>query len=245
MFDWFNKLRIAIKFLTIFPIRLAKEPKPEQIGQSAVWFSLVGLMLGTILYGAGWVLQFIFPPLVVAVVVTALWAFLTGGLHLDGLADCYDALFLAATPERRLEIMRDPHLGTFGVVGLILHLLLKVSLLASLVPFLPVPLLLSPTLARWLLLLAARQPQARPQGLGADFALGLSPRFIWLSALLPVALILFGGLQALLAAGLAFLALVGLLRLARSRLGGVTGDVLGMTIEVTELAVLLGSVIRF
>jgi adenosylcobinamide-GDP ribazoletransferase len=245
MAAWFKKLRIAIQFLTILPTHLTETPKPEDIGQAAVWFPLVGLALGGILYGVGWVLQFILPPLAAAVIVLALWVYLTGGLHLDGLADCCDALFVAATPQRRLEIMRDPHHGTVGVVGLILHLLFKGSLLVLLMPFSPVPVLLSPALARWLLLLAARQPQARPHGLGANFALGLSPRMIWAAIPLPLLLIILGGVQALLATGLAFLALVSVLRLARSRLGGVTGDVLGMTVEVTELAVLLGFVVYF
>lgn len=245
MTAWFKELRIAIQFLTILPTHLTETPEPEDIGQAAVWFPLVGLALGGILYGVGWVLQFILPPLAAAVIVLALWVYLTGGLHLDGLADCCDALFVAATPQRRLEIMRDPHHGTFGVVGLILHLLFKGSLLVSLMPFSPVPVLLSPALARLLLLLAARQPQARPRGLGANFALGLSPRMIWAAIPLPLLLIILGGVQALLATGLAFLALVSVLRLARSRLGGVTGDVLGMTVEVTELAVLLGFVVYF
>lgn len=243
--SWLNKLRIAIQFLTVLPIRPAKITKPDELGQSALWFPLVGLVLGGILYGAGWVLQLILPPLAVAVIVLALWVFLTGGLHLDGLADCCDALFLAAAPRRRLEIMRDPHLGTFGVAGVVLHLLFKASLINSLMPFSPIPLLFSPMLARWLLLLAARRPQARSEGLGADFALGLSPRIIWVSAILPALFILFGGLQVLLASGLAFLALLGVLWLARSRLGGVTGDVLGMTVEVIELVVLFGFVVRF
>jgi adenosylcobinamide-GDP ribazoletransferase len=243
--DQLRKLRIAIQFLTLFPTHLTKPPQPKELGQAAVWFPLVGLLIGGLVCGMGWVLQFILSPLVVAVTMTALWAALTGGLHLDGLADCFDALFLAATPQRRLEILRDPHLGTFGAVGLILHLLLKTSFLVSLMPLPSVALLLSPMLARWLLLLAARQRQARLQGLGADFALGLSQNTIWIASLLPLAFIAISGLRAILAAGLAFLVLVGVIWLARARLGGVTGDVLGMSVELTELAVLLGFVVHF
>jgi len=243
--SWLKKLRIATQFLTTLPIRLTKPPEPDELGQATVWFPWIGLALGLLLNGVGWVLQWIFPPLVVAVILVIAWAGLTGGLHLDGLADCCDAFFSANTPQRRLEILRDPHLGTFGTVGLVLHLFLKTAALISLMPLPSIALLLSPTLARWLLLLAACQPQARPQGLGANFALGLSRRTVWIAALLPLLLVIIGGLPALLAGGLSFLALGGVVWLARTRLGGVTGDVLGMTVEVTELAVLLGFAIHF
>jgi adenosylcobinamide-GDP ribazoletransferase len=171
--------------------------------------------------------------------VTTLWAALTGGLHLDGLADCCDGLLAATSRERRLEIMRDPRTGAFAVVGVVLFLLLKVMALAAL-PAAQPALLLAPTWARWLLLWGARQPLARPSGLGADFAAGLTGRNQALALLLPLLLFLpFFTLQTVLAVLAAVAATGWLIHLARQRLGGVTGDVYGLVVEVSELVILL------
>ncbi|MBE0697300.1 MAG: adenosylcobinamide-GDP ribazoletransferase, partial [Anaerolineaceae bacterium] len=169
---------------------------------------------------------------------------LTGGLHLDGLADCCDGLLAAVTPERRLEIMRDPRLGTFGGAGLILFLLLKVSAIMA-VPLQVfdwkplLPLLIAPVAARWLILLAARQPMARPGGLGAEFALGVKWHTYLVAAILPVGLVILGGARAAAAVLLALVAVSVVIRVACARLGGLTGDVLGLIVELSELVVLL------
>jgi adenosylcobinamide-GDP ribazoletransferase len=239
-------LQLAVGFLTTVPVRLAEAPRPGDLGRSAFWFPWVGLVLGGALYAVYWLLGLGFPPALVAVLLVIVWAAFTGGLHLDGLADCCDGLLAAASIERRLEILRDPRLGTFGGAGLVLHLLLKVSLVAALVPGQAAwPLLLAPVLGRWLILLVASQPAARPGGLGADFSLGLNRKTAIAAALLPLAMVVLGGPQALLAAGLAHLAVLGVLRLARARLGGVTGDVMGLAVELGETAVLLAFVARF
>src|SRR5574341_1405919 len=95
------------------------------------------------------------------------------------IADCCDGLLSAATPERRLEIMRDPRLGAFGAIGLVLFLIVKVVAVASLqrletfATAFPVgEFVLAASLSRWLIVLVALQPQARPGGMGADFARG-------------------------------------------------------------------------
>ena len=107
------------------------------------------------------------------------------------------------------------------------------------------PFLFSPSLSRFLILLVARQPSARPGGLGADFALGLTPKVFILAALIPLVLILLGGWRALIAAALAHLVAFVIIRFARPRLGGITGDVLGLTVELTELTVLLTFAMSF
>jgi adenosylcobinamide-GDP ribazoletransferase len=253
-----RRFRLALSFLTVLPVRISGEFHPGDLGRAAGWFPWVGLLLGVILEAGKGLLDRFFPSLLAAAILTALWAGLTGGLHLDGLADCCDGLLAAVTPARRLEIMHDPRLGTFGGVGLILHILLKTLALAALAPvvlergttlpsqaatgLLPGPLaalLLAPTLSRWLLLPLGSQGMARPGGLGAEFSLGLKRSNIWLAALLPLALALLGGLRGLLAAALACLAAAGVARLARVRLGGLTGDILGLVVELAEMIVLL------
>lgn len=250
-----NGLRLALGFLTAIPIR-APAPAHGDLGRAAAWFPAVGLLLGAILALAYWALSLIFPPVLVAALTVALWAALTGGLHLDGLADCCDGLLAAVSRERRLEILHDSHVGAFGAIGLCLFLILKVAALASVLTAstntfsvlrftfygLPVPLyalLFAPTLARALLLPVALQPAARPGGLGAGFAEGLQRPRIIAALVLPAVMIVLGGQRAVLGAVAAGLVALGLVRLARARLGGVTGDVLGLTVELCELAVLL------
>ena len=235
---------LAFSFLTTLPVpkRWQTAPRPGDLGRAALWFPLVGLVLGALLAGGGWLIWRVFPGLLGATLVVALWAALTGGLHLDGLADCGDGLLAATSPERRLEIMRDPRLGTFGGLSLILFVLLKVLAVAGLAtagPTSAVPLLIAPVAGRWLLLLMARQPNARPGGLGADFALGLQPRTLWVAGAVTLLVAALGGWRGLaglvVAHGVAWL----VWRAARARLGGVTGDVLGLTVELSELVVLL------
>ncbi len=240
-----KRLLLALQFLTVFPIRLPQAPAPGDLGRAAGWFPLVGGVIGVLTAGVYFGLSLIFPPLLAAALATAAWIGLSGGLHLDGLADCCDGLLNASSRERRLEIMKDPRLGTFGGIGLCLAILLKVVGISSLPPgafWIALPL--AAATGRWLLLPAGRQPPARPGGMGADFSSGLN-RAVWIPAALTLgaltALAGWRGLAGVLAAhGVAWLVFA----LARSRLGGMSGDVLGLTVELAEIVVLLGFCVR-
>jgi adenosylcobinamide-GDP ribazoletransferase len=234
-------MRSAVAFLTVLPIGGRKGGESPGEGGIA-WYgavgALVGVLLGATMAGA-WEL---WSPLVAAALTVVAWAIITGGLHLDGLADTADAGFAAVPRERRLEILRDVHHGTFAVVAVALVLLLKFSLLAS-----PrredavAALLVAPTIARAaVVLVASRMAPARAAGLGRGFRdeAGVFPMAACFAFAMFAALVAFGwvGLIAL-AAGLGFAALLsaGL----RLRFGGMTGDLLGALIELTEVAVLL------
>jgi len=231
----------AISFLTILPVQLKQSPAPGDSGRAAAWYPVVGLVIGFFVAATWWLTRHIFPPLPAAGLTLAVWILLTGGLHLDGLADCCDGMLNPASTERRLEIMRDPRLGGFGVIGLSLTLILKTAALVSL----PhgtrglLAVLLAASASRWVVLLAGRQPLARPDGMGADFTLGLQPTALLWGALIPLALAALGGTRGLAALLSALLAAGGVTLLARRRIGGVTGDVFGAVVELGELAVLL------
>ncbi len=229
-------LLFALGFLTSLPVR-TPAPQPGDLGRAAIWFPFVGLIIGAALVVAQLIFTHLFPPLLAGALIVVVWIALTGGLHLDGLADCGDGLLSATSRERRLEIMRDPRLGTFGGMVLVMHLLIKTLAVASLTT--PFALLLAPALARWSMLFVAQQPSARPGGLGADFAAGLTKAILLAAAIVPILLVALGLPRSIFAALAALLVTFGLIRLARSRLGGVTGDVFGMTIEVVEAVVLL------
>lgn len=231
----------ALSLLTILPVRLKQPPAPGDSGRAAAWYPAAGLVIGCAAAGTGWLAGQVIPPLPAAGLTLAAWILLSGGLHLDGLADCCDGLLNASSPERRLEIMRDPRLGSFGAIGLGLTLILKTAALISL-PYGAqglLAILLAASGGRWLVLLAGRQPLARPGGMGADFVLGLKPAALLWGALIPLALAVLGGIRGLAALLAALLAAGGVILLARQRIGGVTGDVFGAVVELGELAILL------
>ena len=233
-------LLTAFDLLTTLPLPAWKNWQAGDSGRSAVWYSLVGLCIGALVAGAFALLQIYFSHIISAALALAFWVLLTGGLHLDELADCFDGMFHASNPERRLQIMKDPHTGAFGVIGLILVLLIKFSALTSLSSTGAVgAILLSASFARWCVLLIWKQPLAYSGGMGADFSSGLQAASLLLGGLIPLGLALWLGETGFLAIGLGLLVTIIILFLAKKNLGGITGDVLGMIIELVEVAVLL------
>lgn len=233
-------LLAAARYLTIVPLRAGAEVSASELGRAAAWFPVVGLLLGGAVAvgerGAG----ALFPPLLAASATLALWKTLTGGLHLDGLADCLDGL-VGRDRAHRLAIMRDSRIGTFGAVGLVLVLVLQLAAIAELPATLrPAALLAAPAVARAAPgLLGRLHPPARGEGLGATFAAGLGRggALAGVAFAVGVAALLLGpgGVVAAVVA-LALVLAVG--AFMSGRLGGVTGDVHGAAIEVAELAVL-------
>lgn len=234
-----RNLRIAFELLTTLPFGMPEDWQPGDSGRAGVWYPLVGLVIGGLTWLAWRGLGLYFPPLVVGVVTLLVWVLLSGGLHLDGLADCCDGLLAPVSPERRMEIMKDPRLGTFGGIGLLLVLLLKIAALSTLSPSAGLGIILAATLSRWCILPVGLMPLARPGGMGADFASGLRRGVIFTSAILPFGLVFLLGMQGLFAALAAFLAAASVLGLAKARINGVTGDVFGALVEVTEIAILV------
>lgn len=225
--------------MTTLPIRLPADWSAGDSGRAAVWYPFVGLVIGALTWLAWKAAMSLFPPLVGGILALIVWVALTGGLHLDGLADCCDGLFASVPPERRLEIMKDPHTGAFGTIGLVLILLLKAAALTSLTPATSFGILLAASLARGCILPAGLLPLARPSGMGADFVSGFRRSFLFWGAIVPLVVALLLGIHGVLSAllGIGMAALI--LWFARSRIGGVTGDVFGMIVEVVETVVLL------
>ncbi len=235
LFDIFS----AFSLLTIIPVPGKLIDAHRMPARAMAAYPFVGLALGLILALARWAFNLILPPLVAAALVLVVWAVMTGGLHLDGWADCCDALPVATTPQRRLEILRDPRLGSFGGAGLALLLLVKFAAIASL-PRAGGALILAPVLGRWAIVNAAAVfPLARAEGMAAAFRAGLEAReLVWagLTTALVCGLGGWGGLAAFAAAALTWY-MIG--RWATARLGGVTGDVYGATCELVECVVLV------
>ncbi|TRO17447.1 adenosylcobinamide-GDP ribazoletransferase [Ectopseudomonas mendocina] len=234
-------LLIALQFLTRLPVSLPGMPTPEQMGRSLLWYPVVGLLLGLLLWLAHLLLGQT-SALLQAAIILALWVGLSGGLHLDGLADTADAWVGGfGDRERTLTIMKDPRSGPIAVVVLLLLLLLKFAALLTLLQAgKGTYLILLPWLGRSLLpLLLATTPYVRAGGLGQALVDHL-PRqqLLWVLGAHLLGMLLFGCLG-LLALGTALLLFVWLRRALVRRLGGTTGDTAGALVELAECAALL------
>ena len=232
---------IALQFLTRLPVTLAGMPTPEQVGRSLLFYPLVGLLIGLLLLAAQHLLGDS-AVLLQAALLLALWVGISGGLHLDGLADSADAWVGGfGDKQRTLAIMKDPRSGPIAVVVLVLLLLLKFAALVALLESgAGLLLLLVPWLARCLLpLLFMTTPYVRAGGLGQALAEHLPRRQLpWVLAANLLAMLLFGwsALLALLVAGGVF---IWLRSLMLKRLDGTTGDTAGALLEIAECSVLV------
>lgn len=232
---------IALQFLTRLPVTLAGMPTPEQVGRSLLFYPLVGLLIGLLLLAAQQLLGDSSVLLQAALLLT-LWVGISGGLHLDGLADSADA-WVGGFGDKQctLAIMKDPRSGPIAVVVLVLLLLLKFAALVALLESgSGLLLLLVPWLARGLLpMLFLTTPYVRAGGLGQALAEHLPRRQLpWVLAANALAMLLFGwpALLALLVAGGVF---IWLRSLMLKRLDGTTGDTAGALLEIAECAVLV------
>lgn len=239
-------LWIALQFLSSLPIRLPGMPEPQQLGRSLLFYPLVGLLFGVILWAFNLVLAGA-PLLLHAALLLTVWVLLSGALHLDGLADSADAwLGGFGDRERTLTIMKDPRSGPIAVVTLVLVLLLKFcALLALIEQGHEVMLIIVPLLGRAALLgLFLTTPYVRAGGLGQALADHLPRRAgWWVLGASALACLLIAGVKAIVALVVAFVGFVWLRQVMMRRLGGTTGDTAGALLELLEMAVLVGVVL--
>lgn len=247
-------LRSAIAFLTILPLGPGKAA--EDFPAARTWFPLVGLLLGSMLAGTDLLLQSTFtlltsdpapldrqfPALLAGALLIAALALLTRALHLDGFMDACDALLGAFERRRRLEILRDTHVGAFAVVGLTSLLLLKISSLAALPQTSRQSvLLLFPCLSRWgMLLVMELFPYIRREGLGTAFFGNRARRPLIGGFCLALAVAIgLGGTTGALLFALASAVSWAVGYWAARALGGLTGDIYGAVNETAEASILI------
>jgi adenosylcobinamide-GDP ribazoletransferase len=230
---------VAVQFMTRLPTPAIETYRDDDMARAANWIPAAGLVVGAGLAAVHALAGFA-GPTVAALATLVFWVWVTGALHLDGLADSADGLAAAHRgPERFLAAARDPYVGTFGVVAVCLALLAKFAALGDLAahefPVL-VGLLLIPALARWIAASVAHGLPALGAGRGADFKAGIttSGLIAW-AVVLAIPTILLVPAVALTAGVVLGLAIW----YWRAALGGVTGDTIGATIEVAECGMLV------
>jgi adenosylcobinamide-GDP ribazoletransferase len=231
----------ALAFLTRVPVPRSIDRSMARVAAAQAWFPVVGLLIGLMLLGIDEAASRALPHASVDVLLVVALVIITGGLHLDGLSDAADGVFGGRTREQRLHIMRDVHIGAFGVIAIVCVLAMKWAGFESLPGDVRAEaIVLAPCVARFAVLLPAVfiEP-ARAEGLGA--ALREHPPFAVVTAgavalIASVALLGFGGAAAVVcAAGCA----AGIGLIARAMVGGMTGDLYGASIEVAEAVTLL------
>ncbi|MCW8885763.1 MAG: adenosylcobinamide-GDP ribazoletransferase [Motiliproteus sp.] len=239
-----QSLVLAFQFLTRIPMPDIGIAAAPVVGRSLLFYPLVGLVIGAAL----WLLQLLTNQLwpqqweLQAALILMLWCLLSGGLHLDGLADSADAWVGGmGDPERTLELMKDPRCGPMAVVIVVLLLLTKFAAIGVILSKQPALLLLAPPLGRGsLLLLFLTTAYVRVQGIGAQLVEQMPRNGCWLALavvlLLPLLVLGAQGLWVLL---LPLVGFFGLRALMIRRLGGTTGDTAGAMVEIIEMLALL------
>jgi len=226
-------------------VPIAVTARAGDVGSAARWFPLVGGVIGAVGALVAWTLAELLgsPAALTALLVIGLDAWVTGAIHLDGLADTADGFGGGQSREDVLRIMRDPRIGSYGAIALVIVIGMKVTALAALLDrgalwFVVV----APAISRWTIsALAAWLPYARADGGLGEAVIGgrNANRLITATAITAAIAIAALRVQALFVLATAVLTVAWIGRAARRRIGGVTGDVFGASVELTEASVLV------
>lgn len=238
-------LLLLFQFMTRLPIPVKLEYDADEVGKSMKLVPIIGIVIGGILWGAYLLMgRYINNPYALTTLIVLLEVILTGGLHLDGLADTFDGIFSYRSKHRMLEIMKDSRLGSNGALALIIYFLLKIFLIVE-VGF--AIILIMPVIARLNSVLnAAIGPYARATGMGKSIVEHTNGLGVLISTILTSLYVYFigwhfGGVEF----GLKLLTIIPLVmlpgaffaKLMGRKIGGVTGDTLGAVVEMTEVLV--------
>ena len=237
-----NSFLVGLQFLT--RIRIVRQTvwTAEDFGRSTRFFPLVGLVLGICYALAAWILISVLGMrALTAALLLTLPLLLTGGLHADGFMDTADGVFSGRERERKLEIMKDSRVGSFGVVAFVLLMFLQFALLLDMSPPLLVPVFfVMPIIGRMAMVLAVSCfPYARADGMGKTFADMADRRTVAIAAVTTSVLVIPIGLLATLALVIGIVFSLLFCRWMTAILGGVTGDVYGAATVLTETIVLV------
>ena len=244
------KFIAAFRFLTVIPLPIRRQITPEEIGGSIIYFPVVGLIIGLVLFALWWLLDFLAWPLSTVLLIVAM-VLINGALHLDGFIDTCDGLAGNKPAAERLRVMKDSRVGAFGVIGAALLILVKYVALdsLSLEKVFSSSLILMPAVSRWAMVYAiVAYPYARPDGLGTVFKKYATWMKFAVATVIPVALAI--GLGAWLKipyfylVGPAVIAGVWLVTAVwawylKKKLGGLTGDSYGAICEIAEVSFLI------
>ena len=230
---------LSLQFLTRIPINIAIEFNKANLRRSTLFFPLVGVILG----GISGIVYYLFSFMngeIAALVTVISMIILTGGLHLDGLADTFDGFMSNTDKKRTLEIMQDSRVGAFGAIALILNILTKYVLISNITSNIPTILILS--LGNSRLVLGHKMGYkkiARPGGLGDMFNKSNPKKYVIISGVIyTFILALINPLYLIPLLGTIIMGEIMTL-ITYKKIDGFTGDVYGATIEMGEIVSLI------
>lgn len=230
---------VAFQFLTRLYLPINVEWDTTNLRRSLMWFGLVGAFIGVILAGAMTLFnRFDLIPAVSAIIILLIWIFITGGMHIDGISDMADGFFSMRDKEKTLEIMKDSHVGAFGVITIVFLLLIKFEMLKE---FIIIEknvclLILPPTIARIAAgLVLSFYETTKKSGLGYTFH-SSDPRIFWAIGFV-VTLIISSilNIKSLIFIGIAILVSNLMALWAKKKIGGLNGDIYGAIVETVEV----------
>jgi adenosylcobinamide-GDP ribazoletransferase len=236
-----TRFLLAVQFLTVIPLQI-KNVTERKLAGSMLYFPLAGLLIGLVLAGLNVILIALhLHELTIAIILVVALAALTGGMHLDGLADTFDGLMSGKDKQKCLEIMRDPRIGAMGVISIICAMLLKVGFIFSLSVYdRPATLILMCVLSRWSLVENMFFfPYARSEGKAKAFIANIDRKiFLTASGFTLFVAVLVWQLNGLLLFMVAGFSAWLFSKLFSRKIDGITGDTLGAVCELNELAIL-------
>lgn len=243
MKSFFIPLSTAIRFLTLLPLSWRMEEDGDNFRTSLYFFPVVGVLIGSLGYLLATILCLFLPVEVVAVCMLCFLAFISGCLHLDGLADSADGLFSSRPREKALEIMKDSRVGAMGVVAIVFLILARYAALSSLdIKMLCLSIFFMPLVGRCVLvfIMATQQYARKEGGLGTLFYSDKSKKAAVLSLLIMMFLLTILNSAALLTLPLIlFMTIFLFIKWCNAKLGGATGDTLGAACEIAETVTVL------
>lgn len=240
---------LMVQFLTRLPININMDADESDFNRGGGYFTLVGLIIGIILYGASIILlRYVNYYLLSAIILVALNVLITGGIHLDGLADSFDGLYSYRDKDRILEIMKDSRVGTNGVLAIIFDIILRVALMSIILEYFdPKLIILMPVFGRLGIVLASRfSKYARENGMGGFFIGNISIMDLFFNLLvLVIAVFIVISFESLIFFPYSIKYLILLIipfiyiRHCNKIIGGMTGDTLGCLCEIMEISFLM------
>ena len=234
-----KEISSVFSFLTIFP---SSNANLENIAKYMYLFPIVGIAIGLLVGSFGFGLSFLLDPLLVSLLVVASIAIVTGIHHADGLADFADGLMVKGSKDKKLKAMKDLSTGSAGIVAIVLYLIgliITISLTSGFDLFRAI--LISEILAKFSMVLMASLGNSASLGSNSPFVKIMKDKkklaAAFIIMLIPV--IAIGETTGLLMLGVTVTITIFLLAISTRSFGGITGDVLGATNELTRLASLM------
>jgi adenosylcobinamide-GDP ribazoletransferase len=232
----FRQVGSIFSFLTIIP---TGSSDLQSAARHMYLFPIVGIAIGLMLGSAAYGLSLFLDPLIVGLLVVAGLVLITGIHHTDGLSDFADGLMVRGTKQRKLEVMRDPAVGTAGIITIVLYVAGAVIALSTIKGFeIFVAILIAEIIAKFSMVLLASMGPSAWEGSNTDFVNSMKDR----KKLVIAAAITIGSIAVLqsnagfLALGAAVILTLIILAVSRHSFGGISGDIMGATNEITRVA---------